>query len=67
MIINNDEELKLINIYSTLNELVGFLKTADLSKLTLDDKVIFDFLLIASNNRLTDFDNLLWDNNILGK
>jgi len=67
MIINNDEELILINIYSALNELVGFLKTTDLSKLTLDDKAIFDFLLIASNGRLTDFDNLLWDNNILGK
>lgn len=65
MITNEKEKYELMLIYSTFNELVGYLKQIKIKDYIEDDTTL-QFLLTATNNRLIDFDNLLWDNGILG-
>ena len=52
-------------IYSTFNELVGYLKQIKIEDY-IEDDITLQFLLTVTNNRIIDFDNLLWDNKILG-
>jgi len=65
LITNEKEKYELMLIYSTFNELVGYLKQIKIKDYIEDDTTL-QFLLTATNNRLIDFDNLLWDNGILG-
>ena len=65
MIINNNEKDTLKMIYSTFNELVGYLKQIKIEDY-IEDDITLQFLLTVTNNRIIDFDNLLWDNKILG-
>jgi len=65
LITNDKEKYELMLIYTTFNELVKHLKEIKIEDY-LEDDTTFQFLLTASNNRLIDFDNLLWDNNVLG-
>jgi len=65
MITNEKEKYELILIYSTFNELVGYLKQIKIEDYIEDDTTL-QFLLTVTNNRIIDFDNLLWDNRILG-
>jgi len=45
--------------------LSGYLKQIKIKDYIEDDTTL-QFLLTATNNRIIDFDNLLWDNEILG-
>ena len=65
MITNEKEKYELILIYSTFNELVGYLKQIKIEDY-IEDDITLQFLLTVTNNRIIDFDNLLWDNRILG-
>jgi len=65
LIINNNEKDTLKMIYSTFNELVGYLKQIKIEDY-IEDDITLQFLLTVTNNRIIDFDNLLWDNKILG-
>jgi len=66
MITNEKEKYELMLIYSTFNELVGYLKQIKIEDYIIEDDTTLQFLLTATNNRIIDFDNLLWDNEILG-
>jgi len=66
LITNDKEKYEFMLIYSTFNELVEHLKEIKIEDY-IEDDTILQFLLTASKNRIIDFDELLWDNNVLGE